>query len=80
MTKKLVVSLQVYEKLKQIFGDDTKTCVEPVLTRSQKEEILTAHHIHCGKVSRCSVCGHPLPKVSGCHACQNCRSNIGDCG
>lgn len=52
----------------------------PPLTEPQKEEILTAHRIHCGKVSRCSICGHPLPDVKGCFACSNCGSNVGNCG
>lgn len=52
----------------------------PPLTQPQKDEILTAHRIHCGKVSRCSICGHDLPKAKGCHACPNCGSNVGACG
>lgn len=53
---------------------------QPPLTQPQKDEILAAHRIHCGKVSRCSICGHPLPPVKGCHACTVCGSSVGNCG
>lgn len=57
-----------------------QTCGEsPPLTEPQKEEILTAHKIHCGKVSKCSVCGHSIPDGS-CAACLNCGNSFGQCG
>lgn len=52
----------------------------PPLTEPQKEEILKAHKIHCGKVSRCSVCGHSLPETKTCAACENCGTSFGVCG